>query len=163
MIDNIVTEDIKKLVNELQADFLKGNNILVSGGAGFLGSFICDVLVEVGAIVTCLDNFSTGLTENIDHLENRVNFKLVKGDVSSFDSEEKFDFILHFASRASPEDYQLHPIDTLLTNSLGSSRLLELARKQDSNILFASTSEIYGCSKVIPTPETCPAPLLLYE
>lgn len=154
MIDKIVLEDVKRIVNEMNGVFPEGKDILVTGGAGFIGSYLCDVLVELGANVTCLDDFSTGLTANIDHLLGKSNFRLVKGDVSSFDGVKKHDYVLHFASRASPEEYQLNPIKTLLANSLGSHRMLELARKCDSKILFASSSEVYGDSAVVPTPET---------
>ena len=154
MIDNIVSEDIKRIVNEMNDVFPEGKDILVTGGAGFIGSHLCDVLVEPGANVTCLDDFSTGLTANIDHLLGKSNFRLVKEDVSNFDGTEKYDYVLHFASRASPEEYQLNPIKTLLANSLGSYRMLELARTCDATILFGSSSEVYGDAKVIPTPET---------
>jgi len=154
VIDKIVLEDVERIVNEMHGIFPEGKDILVTGGAGFIGSYLCDVLVELGANVTCLDDFSTGLTANIDHLLGKSNFRLVKGDVSNFDGAKKYDYVLHFASRASPEEYQLNPIKTLLANSLGSYRMLELARKCDSKILFASSSEVYGDSAVVPTPET---------
>ena len=154
MIDTIVSEDIKRIATELNDVFPEGKDILVTGGAGFIGSYLCDALVEVGANVTCLDDFSTGLTANIDHLLGKSNFRLVKEDVSNLDGAEKYDFVLHFASRASPEEYQLNPVKTLRANSLGSYRMLELARKCDSKILFASSSEVYGDSPVVPTPET---------
>jgi UDP-glucuronate decarboxylase len=126
----------------------------VTGGGGFLGSYLCDTLIRTGASVTCLDDFSTGLAENVDHLLKKKNFRMIKEDVSNFGSDEKYDFLLHFASRASPEEYQLNPVKTLLANSQGSYRLLELARKHDSKILFASSSEVYGDANVIPTPES---------
>ena len=154
MIDEIISEDLQRIANETRLGALRDKRVLVTGGAGFIGSYLCNVLVEVGAMVTCLDNFSTGLTENINHLEGRKNFKLLKRDISTFKGEERYDHILHFASRASPEDYQIHPIETLLTNSNGSYRMLDLARKHDSKILFASSSEVYGHADVIPTPET---------
>lgn len=154
MIDKIVSEDIERIVAELNDVFLEEKDILVTGGAGFIGSYLCDVLGELGANVTCLDDFSTGLTVNIDHLLEKSNFHLVREDVSNFDVVKKYDYVLHFASRASPEEYQLNPIKTLLANSLGSYRMLELARKCDSKILFASSSEVYGDSVVVPTPET---------
>ena len=154
MIDKIVSEDIKRIVTEMNDVFSEGKDILVTGGAGFIGSYLCDVLVELGVNVTCLDDFSTGLTANIDHLLGERKFHLIKEDVSNFDGAKKYDYVLHFASRASPEEYQLNPIKTLLANSLGSHRMLELARKCDSKILFASSSEVYGDSAVVPTPET---------
>ena len=154
MIDKVVSEDVKRIVAEMNDVFPEGKDVLVTGGAGFIGSYLCDVLVELGASVACLDDFSTGLTVNVDHLLGKSNFRLVKEDVSYFDGAEKYDYVLHFASRASPEEYQLNPVKTLLANSLGSYRMLELARKCDSKILFASSSEVYGDSAVFPTPET---------
>jgi len=154
MIDEIVSEDLQWIINDFKIGVFEDKNVLVTGGAGFIGSYLCDVLVKLDASVTCLDDFSTGLIENIDHLFKRRNFKLIKQDVAELRGEEEYDYILHFASRASPEDYQLHPAETLLANSIGSYRMLELARKHKSRILFASSSEVYGNTKVIPTPET---------
>jgi UDP-glucuronate decarboxylase len=91
--------------------------------------------------------------ENIDHLLPQKSFHLVTNDVSKYEGKEKLDYIFHFASRASPDDYQLYPVETLLANSQGSYKLLEQARKDDSIILFASSSEIYGDPEVVPTPE----------
>lgn len=154
MIDRIVSEDVQRIVNAVTPSAFGQKRMLVAGGAGFIGSYLCDVLVETGASVKCLDNFSTGLVYNINHLEKRRNFKLLKDDISTLESKEKYDCILNFASRASPEDYQIHPIETLLANSNGSHKMLELARKHDSTILFASSSEVYGRAEVVPTPET---------
>ena len=128
--------------------------MLVSGGAGFIGSWLCDVLVEFGSEVTALDDFSTGRMKNIEHLSGKESFKLVKSDVCKFQSAEKFDFILHMAGHASPDEYQAHPIETLQTSALGTFAMAELARKNDATLLFASTSETYGDTEVIPTPET---------
>lgn len=154
MIGDIVLEDVQLVINDLKLGVFRDKHVLVTGGAGFIGSYLCDVLVELGASVVCLDNFSTGSTKNIDHLIERGNFKLIKDNVSNFEDEEGYDHILHLASRASPEEYQLHPIETLLANSYGSYMMLELARKHDSRILFPSSAEVYGDAGVIPTPET---------
>ncbi|MCZ2808992.1 MAG: SDR family oxidoreductase [Candidatus Bathyarchaeota archaeon] len=153
MIDEIVLEDAERIVNAFAQDTFGDKSVLITGGAGFIGSYLCDTLLQLGANVACLDNFSTGLVENVDHLLPKKNFRLVKGDVSNFEAGERFDFVFHFASRASPEEYQLHPVETLLANSRGSHRMLELARKNDSAILFASSSEVYGDPQVVPTPE----------
>jgi len=128
--------------------------ILVTGGAGFIGSWLCDVLVSLDADVTCLDNLSTGKMRNIDHLLEKPRFKFVNNDVCTFKTKDEFDYILHMASHAAPEEYQTHPIETLRTSSLGSANMAELARKKDATILFASTSEVYGDARVVPTPET---------
>ena len=110
--------------------------------------------MRLGSYVTCLDNFATGALVNIDHLVGHKNFELIAEDVATFESKRKFDYVYHFSSRVSPEDYQLHPIETLITNSMGCSRVLELAKRDNSRIIFASTSEIYGNPTEIPTPES---------
>ena len=153
MIDKIISGDVNSIVSYFSPETFRDKNVLITGGAGFIGSYLCETLVQLGATVVCLDNFSTGLTENIDHLFSKKNFQLITGDVSKYENREKLDYILHFASRASPDDYQLYPVETLLANSQGSYRLLEQARKDDSIILFASSSEIYGNPEVVPTPE----------
>jgi UDP-glucuronate decarboxylase len=91
---------------------------------------------------------------NIDHLVGKPKFEFANADVCAFKAKGEFDYILHMASHASPEEYQKHPIETLRTNSLGSANMAELARKLDATILLASTSEIYGDAEVVPTPET---------
>lgn len=154
MIDSIILEDIEKIEDDLtKADF-EDSRILITGGAGFIGSWICDVLVGLGSEVVCLDNFSTGKMENIDHLLGEASFKFIEDNVCSFHGEAKYDYILHLASRASPEEYKQHPVKTLNANSLGSNNMLELARKHDAGIMFASSSEVYGDAQVVPTPET---------
>ncbi len=154
MINEVVLEDVKQIVQKVkQVSFDDGDRVLVTGGAGFLGSYLCDTFVQLDAGVACLDNFSTGLLENVDHLLKKPNFRLFKEDVSHFQEGGRFNYILHFASRASPEDYQLYPVETLRANSEGSYRMLELARKNDSMIVFASSSEIYGDPEVVPTPQ----------
>jgi len=128
--------------------------VLVTGGAGFIGSWLCDVLIGFEAEVTAVDDFSTGRMRNIDHLTKNPNFKLVQCDACTFQSKEKFDFVLHLAGHASPEEYSTHPIETLQASSFGSANMAELARKDDAAVLFASTSEVYGDAEVVPTPES---------
>lgn len=154
MTDEIVSEDVKRVVAQLSPDEFKGRKVLVTGGAGFLGSYLCDVLVEMGGYVTCLDNFSTGLLQNVDHLTKTKNFRIVKSDVTHSNVDDKYNCILHFASRASPEDYQRYPVETMLANAFGSHQMLELARKSDARILFASSSEVYGDAIEVPTAES---------
>jgi UDP-glucuronate decarboxylase len=101
-----------------------------------------------------VDNLSTGRLKNIDHLIKKSFFKFIKSDVCAFDSKEKFDIIFHLAAHASPDEYQAHPIETLQTSALGSFGMAELARKNDATLLFASTSEVYGDTEIIPTPES---------
>jgi UDP-glucuronate decarboxylase len=154
LIDKVISEDVKAILRRIKGDVQENSNVLVTGGGGFLGSYLCDALVNKRANVTCLDDFSTGMLKNVDHLSKSRNFKMVNEDVSSFQCNGKYDFILHFASRASPDEYQLNPVKTLLANSEGSHRMLELARQNDSHILFASSSEVYGDPQVFPTPES---------
>ncbi|OGW37014.1 MAG: NAD-dependent dehydratase [Nitrospirae bacterium RBG_13_39_12] len=153
MIDNIIREDIEKIKSELKEDDFAEKKVLITGGAGFIGSWLCDVLVGFGAEVMCVDDFSTGRMKNIDHLTKNPKFKLIKSDVCAFQSRDKFDFIFHMAGHASPDEYQKHPIETLQTSSFGSANMAELARKSDATLLLASTSEVYGDAKIVPTPE----------
>jgi nucleoside-diphosphate-sugar epimerase len=128
-------------------------DVLVTGGAGFLGSHLCDRLIR-DHTVHCMDILASGKRDNIQHLVADKNFNFIRHDVQKpFESEASFDTIFHFASRAAPDEYQKFPLHTLMTNSLGTYNMLELARKHDSKILLASTSEIYGDADVVPTPE----------
>jgi UDP-glucuronate decarboxylase len=154
MMDNIIGEDLEKIKSTVKGDAFAEKKALVTGGAGFIGSWLSDVLVGFGADVTAVDDLSTGRIKNIDHLTKNPLFKFVKSDVCAFDSKEKFDFIFHMAGHASPDEYQAHPIETLQTSALGSFGMAELARKNDATLLFASTSEVYGDTEVIPTPES---------
>lgn len=124
------------------ADFKR---VIVTGGAGFLGSHLCERFLERGAQVTALDNYVTGSPENVAHLSRKPGFTLKVHDVSKpFDHDGPLDAILHFASPASPPDYLRHPIETLDVGSLGTRNCLELARKKKAVFLMASTSEVYG-------------------
>ena len=155
MIDEIVCEDVKHVCLKFEPELFKGSKFLITGGAGFIGSWLCDIIISLGGTVTCIDNLSSGRINNIDHLRESLRFKFIKEDVSRPSAlDGNYDFILHLASRAAPEEYQRHPIETLLANSLGSLNTLELARRCDATILFSSTSEIYGDAEIIPTPET---------
>jgi dTDP-glucose 4,6-dehydratase len=132
-----------------------GTHAVVLGGAGFLGSHLCDRLVESGARVTAMDNFLTGDRDNVAHLIGREGFRLVAYDVTDYlHVAGPVDHILHFASPASPIDYLRHPIQTLKVGSLGTHKALGLARAKDARILLASTSEVYGDPLVNPQPET---------
>jgi len=118
--------------------------VLVTGGSGFIGSHLIDRLIGKNEIV-CVDNLSTGKCENVEHLMSHENFKFVERDVKKpLELNEKIDEVYHLASRASPVDFEKFPIDILLTNSLGTYHMLELARKNKARLLFASTSEVYG-------------------
>ena len=117
MIDDIILEDIEKIKSAVKGDIFSEKKVLVTGGAGFIGSWLCDVLVDFGADVTAVDDLSTGRMNNIDHLMQNSKFKLVKADVCTFKSEGRFDFILHMAGYASPDEYMAHPIETLQTSA----------------------------------------------
>ena len=127
--------------------------ILVSGGAGFLGSHLCEQLVDEGNEVICLDNFFSGSEQNISHLLSSSNFKLLVQDVSMPLSIE-VDEIYNFACPASPLLYQRFPIDTFKSSVLGSLNLLELAKASGAKIFQASTSEVYGDPLLHPQPES---------
>jgi UDP-glucuronate decarboxylase len=154
LIDNIISQDLEKISSVVKADGFSGKKVLVTGGAGFIGSWLCDVLIGFGCEVTVVDDLSTGRIKNIDHLSIKKSFKLIQTNVCTFESPEKFEIILHMASHASPDEYQLHPIETLLTSAQGTQKMADLARKNDATLLFASTSEVYGDAEVVPTPET---------
>jgi len=126
--------------------------ILVTGGAGFIGSFLCEKLLDKDYSVVCLDNFSTGKKSNVDHLLQNNKFNLIKHDVTN-PIKLKTNFIFHLASPASPVDYQKFPIETSMANSLGTFNMLNLARKNKSRFLLASTSEVYGEPSVHPQKE----------
>jgi dTDP-glucose 4,6-dehydratase len=128
---------------------------VVTGGAGFLGSHLCDFLLERGYDVLCLDNLLTGSTDNIAHLLGHPKFKFAKHDVTEYMYVEgPVDAVLHFASPASPVDYLEMPIQTLKVGSLGTHKALGLAKTKNARFLLASTSEVYGDPLVNPQPET---------
>jgi dTDP-glucose 4,6-dehydratase len=129
--------------------------ILLTGGAGFLGSHLADKLVERGDHVICMDNLITGNLKNIEHLSGKENFEFIKHDVSNYiDIEGKIDYVMHLASPASPIDYLEHPIKTLKVGSLGTHNALGVAKEHGSKFFLASTSEVYGDPLVNPQPET---------
>ncbi len=130
---------------------------LVTGGAGFLGSHLCDYLLEKGHAVVCVDNLLTGAEDNIAHLSGDKNFTFVNQDVSeSIDVDGPLDFILHLASPASPMDYHKYPIETLRVGAMGTYNALELARAMGARFMQASTSEVYGDPKMHPQKEDYP-------
>lgn len=126
--------------------------VLVTGGAGFVGSHICEHLLHQGHFIYCFDNLCTGYKENIDHIIDHPRFEFVHGDVN-----DPFNFLVdriyHLASPASPIHYQKNPVFTLKTNVLGTINALELAHKNNARILLTSTSEVYGDPEVHPQPE----------
>ena len=127
--------------------------LLVTGGAGFLGTHLCGSLIEMGHEVVCLDNLYTGSVKNIKRFSDSKSFKFIEHDVSTPYFIE-VDGIFNFASPASPVHYQKYPVDTLKTNVLGTINALDLAKKLNVPILQASTSEVYGDPKISPQPES---------
>jgi len=142
-------EEVKQIGSEFK-DF-KGLKVLVTGAAGFLGSWLSEVLVEAGAKVECIDNLCTGRKENLRNIKNKA--KIIIGDIEEIKLRSKYDIIFHLASRASPKDYQKHPIETLKANSLGTINILSHAKLVGATVLYASSSEVYGNAQVVPTPE----------
>jgi dTDP-glucose 4,6-dehydratase len=128
--------------------------ILITGGAGFIGSHLCDRFLAEGHEVVCLDNLLTGSTDNIAHLAGNRKFSFIHHDVTNYIFVEgKIDAILHFASPASPVDYQNFPIQTLKVGSLGTHKALGLAKEKKAKFLLASTSEVYGDPLIHPQRE----------
>lgn len=142
---------------------IQGKAVLISGGAGFIGSHLSESLINDGFKVICLDNFSTGSKNNVLPLIEKGNFLLINGDVTKklpeVILETKFDYIFHLASPASPNEaspisYMSLPLETMDANSIGTRRLLRLAKKSQAKFLLASTSEVYGDPAVHPQTET---------
>ncbi|MFI5264578.1 MAG: UDP-glucuronic acid decarboxylase family protein [Candidatus Kapaibacterium sp.] len=128
---------------------------LITGGAGFLGSHLCDRFVAEGHEVICMDNLVTGSTNNIGHLLGKPNFSFVQYDVTNYiHVNGPLDYVLHFASPASPIDYLKLPIQTLKVGSIGTHKALGLAKAKNARFLLASTSETYGDPAIHPQPET---------
>src|SRR3989344_4594363 len=133
----------------------KPDAVLVAGGAGFIGSHLCDYLIGRGEKVVCIDSLITGDRKNISHLLNNSRFSFLKKDVSKkFSVPFKVKQIYNLASPASPVDYQEKPLETLEAGSGGGRNLLELARAKGAKLLFASTSEVYGNPLEHPQKET---------
>jgi len=133
---------------------MRNKRILITGAAGFLGSHLCDRFMKEGYNVVGMDNLITGSLKNIEHLFKEAQFEFYNQDVSKYvHVAGEIDYILHFASPASPIDYLKIPIQTLKVSSLGTHNLLGLARSKKARILVASTSEVYGDPAVHPQPE----------
>jgi UDP-glucuronate decarboxylase len=126
---------------------------LVTGGAGFLGSHLCDSLLANGLEVICLDNFYTGSKKNVEHLRDNPKFKLIRHDVS-LPIEVEVDAIMNLACPASPVQYQKHPVQTIKTSVLGAINVLELANRLGVPVFQASTSEVYGDPSISPQDES---------
>ena len=129
--------------------------VIVTGGAGFIGSWLCDRLVEEDYSVICVDNIGSGRRKNIEHLLQNEKFEFIEHDVKyPIKIDGSLGYIFHLASRASPVDFQKYAVDILLTNSLGTRNALELAKEKNVRFLLASSSEIYGDPLEHPQRET---------
>ncbi len=134
---------------------MRKKTVVITGGAGFIGSHLCERLIADGMQVICLDNLITGDMRNIAGLLKDKNFRFINHNVTTYiDIRQKVDFVLHFASLASPVDYLKYPIQTLKVGSLGTHNALGLAKQKKSVFMLASTSEVYGDPLVHPQPES---------
>ncbi|RQW77984.1 MAG: SDR family oxidoreductase [Methanothrix sp.] len=148
--------EVEAITEDLGDISFEGKRILITGGAGFLGSWMCDVLAAQGAEVICVDNLASGQKSNIAHLLPTKRFTFIEHDVSvpiGF-KEGELDLVVHMASRASPFEFEHFPIDILKANTIGLMNSLEIARDHDARLLYTSTSETYGNPQVVPTPES---------
>lgn len=124
---------------------------LIAGGAGFLGSFLAESLLNKGWEIYILDNLSSGLLENLELIKEKIQF--IKGDVITYSTREKFDYVINFASNASRAEWEKYPVEVALSNSVGSKNLIEIALNSDATYIYASSSEVYGTATQIPTTE----------
>jgi dTDP-glucose 4,6-dehydratase len=129
-------------------------NCIVTGGAGFIGSHLCEFLLQKGYSVVCIDNLITGSLKNIDHLKEYPGlYVFTTGYHQEFSIDQKVDMVFHFASPASPVDYYKYPLDTLRVGSIGTENMLKIAQAHHARFLLASTSEVYGDPQVHPQTE----------
>ncbi|MHA1819346.1 MAG: NAD-dependent epimerase/dehydratase family protein [Promethearchaeota archaeon] len=166
-----IKDDIDELLRRLEKRDInfKDKTILVTGGAGFLGSWVCEVLIKQGAHVLCLDNLSSGLWDNIKDLIKHPNFRFINHDISdpiyfgkshpakfSIPDIHKLDIVMHMASRASPFEFRQFPISILKSNTIGTFNALGIANQHNATFFYSSTSEVYGNppDQYVPTPET---------
>lgn len=167
-----IADDVAEINSRLQKAglSLKGKHVLITGGSGFLGSWVCDVLLSQNAKVICIDNLSSGLFENTEHLHGNPNFKFINHDISKpvyfgkfmpneicFPNiDQRIDIVMHMASRASPFEFKEFPIQILKSNTLGTLNALGIAKEHHATFFYSSTSETYGNppASAVPTPET---------
>ncbi|RLJ01421.1 MAG: SDR family NAD-dependent epimerase/dehydratase [Candidatus Aenigmatarchaeota archaeon] len=139
---------LQELVESLKIyrEYVEGKKFLVTGGAGFIGSWVCDAIISLGGSVICVDNLSTGNHSNIKHLLDSPNFTFINGNVEDLNPDDfkGVDYVLHLASMADPHEYQKYPISTMLSNSMGTLKTLQIAELNSATYLLASTSEVYG-------------------
>lgn len=147
--------EVEEIKDDLKDASFQDQTVLVTGGAGFLGSWICDLLLLQGASVLCLDNLSSGLRSNISSHLDDDNFSFIEQDICRpLSLNRRVDLVIHMASRASPFEFERYPIEILKANTLGLMASLNIAKEHGSKLLYTSTSEIYGNPHVVPTPES---------
>lgn len=167
-----IQEDIQEIITRIEKEEInfKDKTVLVTGGAGFLGSWVCDVLVKQGAYCICIDNLASGRYENIEHLMEKENFRFINHDISEpiyfglthhpkgicVGDIKRIDLVMHMASRASPFEFERYPISILKSNTLGTMNALGIAKAHNALFFYTSTSEVYGNPprEHVPTPET---------
>ena len=154
-----MTFDPREELNVIQKNLgdisFEDTRVLVTGGAGFLGSWMCDTLIQSGAHVTCIDNFASGQMSNIRHLVENDRFRFIEHDISiPLPVNTPLDYVFHMASRASPFEFEHFPIQILKANTMGVLVALGIAKKHHARIVYTSTSEVYGNPDIVPTPET---------
>jgi UDP-glucuronate decarboxylase len=148
-------EERDQIRQNLGSISFEDQRVLVTGGAGFIGSWMCETLIDNGAFVICIDNFASGMESNISGLMNHENFQFINHDITTplhFDS--KIDLVFHMASRASPFEFEHYPIQILKSNTLGVLVSLGIAKKYGARFVYTSTSEVYGNPNIVPTPES---------
>lgn len=154
MSEKIVVEDLtlKKVLSRLEnSTFFQGKRVLITGCAGFLGSWLSEALVSLGAELVCVDNLSTGSRDNISRIEGKISFVL--GDVAEAPAGG-YGVVIHGAAIPSPDLYMSKPVEAMLPDSVGLLHVLRIARDSRARFLFMSSSEVYGDPEVIPTPES---------
>jgi UDP-glucuronate decarboxylase len=149
------SEELGTIRKNLGQISFEEQRVLVTGGAGFLGSWACDTLLTSGAHVICVDNFASGRKENIKHLMNLERFRFIEHDISTpLPVETRLDYVFHMASRASPFEFEHYPIQILKANTMGVLVALGIAKKHGAKLVYTSTSEVYGNPDIVPTPES---------
>ena len=148
-------EELDVICRNLGDISFEDQRVLVTGGAGFLGSWMCETLITSGAYVTCIDNFASGQISNIESLMDNERFRFIRHDISSpLPIDKHLDYVFHMASRASPFEFEHYPIQILKANTMGVLVALGIAKKHNARIVYTSTSEVYGNPDIIPTPES---------
>jgi UDP-glucuronate decarboxylase len=148
-------EELDVIRHNLGDISFEDRSVLVTGGAGFLGSWMCEYLIDSGASVTCIDNFASGQKTNILPLMDNERFRFIEHDISTpLPVDIPLDYVFHMASRASPFEFEHYPIQILKANTMGVMVALGIAKKYHARIVYTSTSEVYGNPDIVPTPES---------